>query len=321
MSGVLSPTQLVARCEVVLRRAVRLGLTTAIASGATGCSKAPAPPAQPDVVVAAPAPASPLPPPPMVGGKPAAITAGFVVIPKGTFTMGLTAAEADDEDALWNSKPHSVTLTHTIEMQKTEVTVADYAAVMPATAEQKRGEPNWPVAHVSWPQAAQYCNQLSRRSGYAPCYEQVGLDMLWFGHTCEGYRLPTEAEWEYAARAGSTEARYAALDAIAWTEDNSAMGEQGMQRHPVGQKQPNAFGLHDMLGNVAEWVQDWDAPYADGPATNPKGPDKADNKVFRGGSFAWPGREARAGFRTAYGPGNQVGHLGFRCVRTLPEGP
>lgn len=297
--------------------ALQVGLTVAVVA----CSKSSPPTPQPDAAVAARPQPPPLPPPPVVGGKPAAITQGFVVIPKGSFTMGLTPAEADDEDALWNCTPHQVTLTHTIEMQKTEVTMGEYAALMPASDEQKRGDRSWPVAYVSWPQAATYCNQLSRRNGYAPCYEQVGLDMRWFGPMCEGYRLPTEAEWEYAARAGSTAARYGALDAVAWTDDNSAVGEQGMQRHPVGQKQPNDFGLYDMLGNVAEWVWDWDAPYAAGPANNPKGPDSGDNKVFRGGSFAWPGREARAGFRTAYGPGNQVGHLGFRCVRTLPEGP
>jgi len=281
---------------------------------AGGCREAEAPKPAPSPVVAPPPPKPE--PPPVVAGKPLPITPGFVVIPKGKFTMGIAKAEAAPED--WDAPAHEVELTRSFEMQKTEVTVSDYTALMAATAEQKQGQPTWPAVHVSWNQAATYCNQLSKRYSYAPCYQQTGLDMLWYGPDCQGFRLPTEAEWEYAARGGTTGQRYGELAAIAWTQDNSSNGDAGMQRHPVGQLAANPWGLHDMLGNVAEWVWDYEGPYAvDAVQTNPKGPDKAANRVFRGGSYKYPAAEARAGFRAGYGAGNQVEFIGFRCVRTL----
>ena len=127
----------------------------------------------------------------------------------------------------------------------------------------------------------------------------------------ERYRLPTEAEWEYAARAGTSGDRYGNLDAIAWYGDNS-----GSRTHPVGRKAPNAWGLHDMLGNVWEWTQDWYGDYPGGSVTDPQGPASGSERVFRGGSWGGFARYCRASFRGYDSPGFRAGYLGFRLLRT-----
>ena len=127
------------------------------------------------------------------------------------------------------------------------------------------------------------------------------------------YRLPTGAEWEYAARAGTSGDRYAAnLDAIAWYGKNS-----GDRTHPVGQKAPNAFGLHDMLGNVWEWVRDWYGRYPGGSVTDPRGPGSGSYRVFRGGGWVHVARGCRLAARVNGGPGERSSILGFRLLRTF----
>jgi formylglycine-generating enzyme required for sulfatase activity len=130
-------------------------------------------------------------------------------------------------------------------------------------------------------------------------------------YRCTGYRLPTEAEWEYAARAGSSEARYASLDAIAWYSGNS-----GSATHPVGQLQANAWGLYDMLGNVWEWTHDWYAYEYGGAVPDPVGPSGGSYRVGRGGSWSYDAAYVRAAYRSLYDPGNRGGDLGFRLARS-----
>jgi sulfatase modifying factor 1 len=287
------------------------------------CSKPAAAPPVPQVVVA-PAPAAPAAPTPAQVAQQAATLAvaasrtdGFVVVPAGSFTMGAPTAEL--EDGTFNDAPqHAVTLTRAFEIQATEVTQAQFQALagklLPV---QDTHCPECPVVGVSWAEAAGYCNSLSRQKNLPQCHTFDGQGGATSpGPTCRGYRLPTEAEWEYAARAGSTAARHGELDAIAWVDVNSGVGD-ALVVHPVAKKQPNAWGVYDMLGNVFEWTADWEAPMAPGPATDPLGPLVGKNRVFRGGSFKTPATEARAAFRNGYGPGNQVEFIGFRCVRSL----
>lgn len=180
------------------------------------------------------------------------------------------------------------------------VTRALYADVLglPAPVE----APEAPVTDVSWLDAARFCNRLSTRLGLEPCY-RVGedpdaRDMVW-DRRATGYRLPTEAEWEHACRAGSEAQRYGELDLIAWHAGNS-----GGAAHAVGGRQPNAWGLHDMIGNVWEWCWDLYDTEIYGPY-----------RVFRGGGWADQPRALRASCRRRSHPRFHIDDLGFRLAR------
>lgn len=226
--------------------------------------------------------------------------------------MGAPAAEL--EPGAWNDATlHEVIIKHPFEMQATETTQEAYARVMNGSLPaQEKKCPNCPVVNVSWFHAIGYCNALSRAQNLPVCYEVHDKETRFAGLGCKGYRLPTESEWEYAARAGTTTPRYGDADAIAWTDGNSKLEPQ-----PVGGKKPNGWGLYDMLGNAFEWVHDWQGAYPPGTVTDPVGPPSGENRTFRGGSFRHPDVESRAAFRNGYGPSNQVEFIGFRCARSL----
>lgn len=235
---------------------------------------------------------------------------GFARVPAGEFLMGSRNGGGDERPV------HRVRISRSFEMGKFEVTQAQWEAVMgsnrDAHAEPEKesgapGEPmvsdnpshfkgsTLPVENVSWDDVQQFLRQLNR------------LD------SNHRYRLPTEAEWEYACRAGSTKESAGSLDAVAWYTSNS-----GGQTQPVGQKQPNAWGLYDMHGNVLEWVQDWYAHdyYRNGPATDPQGPESGSYRVYRGGSWYGSAADCRPAFRSFDLPGNRYYSLGLRLVRT-----
>lgn len=216
----------------------------------------------------------------------------FVSIPAGSFMMGCSAG---DHECYAEEKPtHRVSITRPFEIGKYQVTQAEYEAVMATNPACSRG-PNHPVEGVSWEDAQKFCEEVSRKGdGYQ-------------------YRLPTEAEWEYAARGGDSSCRYGSLDVVAWFRDNS-----GGTTHPVGEKKPNRFGLYDTLGNVWEWVQDWYGItyYGRSPETDPKGPLSGEYRVSRGGSFRGLVRgQARVSSRYIQKPNVRSIVIGFRCVR------
>ncbi|QTZ95618.1 formylglycine-generating enzyme family protein [Streptomyces auratus] len=186
------------------------------------------------------------------------------------------------------------------------VTRALYQAVCGAVPVSTAG-PRTPVTEVSWPDALRFCNLLSQAEGLEPCYS-MGQDPDAQDVVCDaeagGYRLPTEAEWEYACRAGTSGVRYGELDDIAWYRGNS-----GGEVHEVATKAPNAWGLYDMIGNVWEWCWDVYDPQVYGPY-----------RVFRGGGADdWP-RGCRASCRRKSHPTFRVDDLGFRLARSGSRG-
>ena len=218
--------------------------------------------------------------------------AGFVWISPGTFVMGSPESEAHREI---NEVIHPVTLTQGFWISDHETTQAEYQLVMGSNPSNWKGE-SLPVEQVSWDDAVAYCKKLTE-------LERAGGRIT----SQQAYRLPTEAEWEYAARAGTTGARYGELDAIAWHEWNS-----GRQTHAVKQKATNARRLYDMIGNVSEWCSDWYEKYPNGSVTDPMGPGSGSYRVHRGGNWGSGAGFARSADRAGYLPGTRDRFLGFR---------
>ena len=198
---------------------------------------------------------------------------------------------------------YRVTLSRDFWLGRYEVTQAEYAALTGENPSHFADDPNCPVEKVSHVDAAAYCSALTRREREAarlpPGY---------------AYRLPSEAEWEYACRAGTTN-RFsfgdvpAEADAYAWTQENSQA-----RTHPVGRKRPNPWGLYDMHGNVWEWCQDWFGEYAPMEATDPSGPAHGQFKVFRGGGWNNEVPFAGAANRFMMAPSNGITFVGFRLA-------
>ena len=221
----------------------------------------------------------------------------YVWIPPGTFMMG--CSPGDNECSAEEKPAHQVKVTKGFWMGQTEVTVGAYKRFAAAAGRQMPPEPysSWrpfnpgwgdvamPIVDVTWDDAQAYCN--------------------WAGG-----RLPTEAEWEYAAHGGSTEARYGPIDQVAWYASNS-----GQKTHEVGQKRANRFGLYDMLGNVWEWVNDWydENYYKNSPAQDPAGPAIGQLRVLRGGSWFNDSRGVRVSDRNRGLPDGWYNFVGFRC--------
>jgi len=217
----------------------------------------------------------------------------FVKIPAGEFIMGCSPG---GNDCYGHEGPaHRVRISKPFEIGKYEVTQVQWTAVMGFNPSAFRGV-NRPVESVSWNHAQEFLRKLNaRQDGYR-------------------YRLPTEAEWEYAARAGTTGNYAGDLDAMGWYHGNSDKGT-----HPVGGKQPNAWGLYDMHGNVWEWCQDrYDENYYQyGPAVDPTGPLFGESRVARGSSWLDGAGDTRVSYRLWLGPSNRMPTIGFRCVREV----
>jgi len=238
----------------------------------------------------------------------------MILVPAGSFDMGNKRGK---EDA---AVVHKVTVDGFL-MDKYEVTQAEYEKQGLPNPSHFKG-PELPVEQISWAQAALYCNRRSQAEGLKPCYDEATAKC---NFEADGYRLPTEAEWEYACRAGSTTDYCFGSDArklteYAWFTDNSSK-----KTHPVGQKKPNPWGLYDMHGNVAEWCNDFYDPnyYATSPPNNPRGPADGNQCVLRGGSWNSGAEALRSSYRLGDNPGFSDACLardaiGFRCVRKAP---
>jgi formylglycine-generating enzyme required for sulfatase activity len=249
----------------------------------------------------------------------------YVWIPPGTFTMGCSPGEAPQ--CLPDEKPsHRVTISRAFWLGQTEVTVAAYKRYVAAKGAPMPGEPTFGnnALNPGWANDLMPIVNVSRSDADAYCQ--------WAGG-----RLPTEAEWEYAARAGSTEGRYGPVDQIAWYANNSGLAPldseliwkqaqnkfsdrlnaNGNTFHPVAQKKPNAYNLYDILGNVWEWVSDWyeEKYYSSSPELDPRGPASGDFGVQRGGSWFTGPRVSRAAPRYKTPPSTLGYALGIRCAR------
>jgi formylglycine-generating enzyme required for sulfatase activity len=212
----------------------------------------------------------------------------FARIPAGSFDMGSSSNTSSDQ-----SPAHRVTISREFELQTTEVTQAQWHAVMGDNPSFFLGD-NLPVERVSWKDAQEFIGRLNK------------LD------PGKGYRLPTEAEWEYACRAGTKERGFDDLGDVAWWHANSED-----LTHPVGLKRSNAWGLHDMLGNVWELCADWKDSYAAGSVTDPTGPAHGYYKVSRGGSWFDVASAANPTFRSSPAPDDRTNSLGLRLARSV----
>ena len=222
-----------------------------------------------------------------------ALGMAFVWIEPGTFMMGSPSSESGRDD---DEGQHRVTLTKGFYMQTTEVTQGQWKAVMGSNPSYlKNCGDNCSVESVSWNDVQEFIRKLNSRTG-GQC------------------RLPTEAEWEYAARAGSS-TRFcfgdsdSGLGSYAWYDGNS-----GKTTHAVARKQPNAWGLYDMHGNVWEWCSDWYGDYPPGSVTDPEGPSSGTRRVNRGGSWIDDARGCRSALRGRDAPTGLSRNLGFRLA-------
>jgi len=248
-------------------------------------------------------------------------------IDPGTFTMGSPASESGRYS---DETQHQVTISKGFNMGKYEVTQELYQAIMgvnpsnftsnPATGEVQARRP---VERVTWYDAVEFCNKLSEMEGLTKAYtitnrypttgypiESATVTINW---ETNGYRLPTEAEWEYACRAGTTTAYNTGetiSDNTGWYGNNS-----NSRTHEVGKKPANAWGLHDMHGNVWEWCWDWYGSYASGEQTDPRGAASGSYRVNRGGSWGYDGQGLRSALRFSYYPYGRDDYGGFRLLR------
>jgi formylglycine-generating enzyme required for sulfatase activity len=294
---------------------------------------------------------------------------GYVKIPAGTFQMGSPTSESGHDDDETRNK---VTITQPYLMKKTEVTQGEWEALMGTNPSRFQDcGADCPVDRVNWYEAVTYLNRLSEKEGLEACYETSGCsgtlgggcssdetngnyctgdyrceEVEFEGLSCRGYRLPTEAEWEYAARGGTDKATYAGnltirgkrnapvLDEIAVYGGNSKKTYRGdgivcegwaekqyearvCGPAPVKTKEPNAYGLYDMIGNVWEWTNVWYGPYEEGHQKNPTGPATGSIRVFRGCGWRSEARYCRAALRNRFSPAVRLSSLGFRPARSV----
>jgi len=238
-------------------------------------------------------------------------TVAMVEIPAGSFVMGSPSSEENRDS---DEPQHRVEITQAFLLSSTEVTQAQYELVMGENPSKFKGD-DLPVGRVSWLAAAQFCNKLSMRDGLSLAY-RISSGIVTWDVRSNGYRLPTEAEWEYACRAGAETAYHTGGSESDLARAGWYSGNAGKEAHPVGEKTPNAWGLYDMHGNVWEWCWDWYGDYGSGSQMDPQGAARGSNRVIRGGSLNFNVRNCRSADRGRYDPANVGTDLGLRVARS-----
>jgi formylglycine-generating enzyme required for sulfatase activity len=235
----------------------------------------------------------------------------------GTFLMGSPSNEPERED---NETQHQARV-NSFSMGKYPVTQKEYQEVMGTNPSEFKGD-NLPVENITWFDAVEYCNGRSQREGLTLAYTINGTNVTW-NRNAKGYRLPTEAEWEYACRAGTT-TPFNTGDSISsdqanydgnYPYNNTAKGESWEGTTPVGSFASNSWGLYDMHGNVWELCWDWYDDYASEAQTHPAGAALGNYRVIRGGSWYSIGRNLRSACRGNIDPVDRYYDIGFRVVR------
>jgi formylglycine-generating enzyme required for sulfatase activity len=233
----------------------------------------------------------------------------MVRINGGTFMM---ASPTNEAGSLADEVQHQVTVS-SFYMGKYEVTQKEYQEVMGTNPSNFKGD-NLPVENVSWYDAVDYCNRLSQKEGLTPAYTIDGENVTW-NSNANGYRLPTEAEWEYACHAGTT----TAYNTGAAISDNTGWysGNSDSTTHPVGQKPANPWGLYDMHGNVSEWCWDrYGGAYSSNAQIDPRGASSGPHRVRRGGGWnQGVAQFLRSAYRNYTTPSYRNNSIGFRLVR------
>ena len=218
----------------------------------------------------------------------------FIFVKGGCFQMGDIFGDGESDE-----KPVHEVCIDDLYMGKYEVTQKEWNTIMGNNPSNFKNCDNCPVEQVSWNDIQEYINKLNQK-------------------TRKKYRLPTEAEWEYSARSGGKNEKYAGsndVDSVAWYDSNS-----GTKTHPVGQKQPNGLGIYDMSGNVLEWVQDWydSGYYKNSPKNNPKGADSGQYRLLRGASWDSEPQHLQASHRDWTVPSSRSSSFGFRLGSPAP---
>jgi len=250
---------------------------------------------------------------------------GMVLVKGGTFQMGNTRNDSEGDS---DEKPvHTVTLTYDYWMGNYEVTFNEYDTFCAATGRSKPNDRGWgrgtrPVINVTWWDAIAYCNWLSEKEGIAKAYDSSGNLLDRNGNRTtditqvEGYRLPTEAEWEFAARGGQNTKGYKYAGSDTLSEVGWYSGNSGNKTHPVGEKRANELGICDMSGNVWEWCTDWKRGFTTKTEQNPIGA-SGNYLVPRGAGWYSPSQHGRVSFRGEANPWDSTKYLGFRVARTV----
>jgi formylglycine-generating enzyme required for sulfatase activity len=289
---------------LVRSQATGYGGGSGTASGKPAAAAA-KPGAAPAGQAAAPAPAASNTPKP----APAPVTPrGMVLVPAGTFSMGSNEGESREKPV------HQVTISKPFFMGKYEVTQKEWAEIMGSNPSTFKGD-NLPVEQVSWHEAIDYCNKRSLAEGLVPAYSGNENTII-CNFQASGYRLPTEAEWEWAAKGGGKDfmiyiySGSSNVDAVGWYNGNS-----GGKTHPVGTKAPNSLGIYDMSGNTHEWCWDWYGAYPSGAQTDPKGASSGSDRMSRSGSWVNHAAILRSTDRFSESPSNRHANVGFRLVR------